>query len=152
MKSRFLSIFAALVLTGIPLLSNGHGYRLGHIAIRHPWSAPAQTPTGMGYLTLRNQGTEDDQLIAVSAAIATKSELHISLKTGAGLKSEPIDAITIPAGGEIKLEPSGSHIIFINLKKSLKEGERFPVTLQFKNAGMITVDMFVQKNAKSSIY
>ena len=31
---------AAVVLAGLPLLASGHGYRLGNIAIRHPWAMP----------------------------------------------------------------------------------------------------------------
>ncbi|CDH43150.1 MAG: copper chaperone PCu(A)C [Candidatus Competibacteraceae bacterium] len=148
----FFSAFAALVLLGIPFLVSGHGYPLGSIAVRHPWAAPTQTTTGSGYLGLKNRGARDDKLVSASTAIAAKAELYTLTKTDAGLKIEPVDAIAIPAGEEIRLKPGGPYIQFSDLKQPLAEGDRFPVLLKFQNAGEIIVEMFVQKNEKSSIY
>lgn len=146
------SAFAALALLGAPFLVSGHGYHLGSITVRHPWAAPTQTTTGSGYLGLKNRGARDDQLVSASTAIAAKAELYMPTKTDAGLKIKPVDAIVIPSDGEIRLKPGGSYIRFSDLKQPLAEGDRFPVLLKFQNAGEIIVEMFVQKNEKSSIY
>lgn len=145
------------VLIGSPLSASGHGYRLDGIRIVHPWAmstAPSITDglNGMGYMVLRNIGKKPDKLLAAHVEIARKVELHAKIKEGDTFKMLRIDQIEIPAGGEIRLEPGGSHLKLIDLGQSLEEGQHFSVVLQFEHAGTITVEMFVQENAQSSIY
>jgi len=153
-RKRFFSSLATLVLIGLPLLVSGHGYRLGNITIRHPWAAPtdAVATIGTGYLVLRNKGAQDDKLLSALTEIADGAELHFSFEKGGVLKTLPTRGIAIPAGQETRLEPGGPHLLFTGLRKPLEEGQGFPLTLQFEHAGTITVDMFVQPSAKSSIY
>ncbi len=151
---RYYSALAALVLLGLPLMASGHGYRLGDIRIIHPWATPSQTTTGPGYLVLRNRGTRDDRLLSASSAIAARVELRAPVQNVGEPERDngSLAAIVIPAGAETRLEPGGLHLRFIDLQKPLEDGQRFPVTLQFENAGSITVDMNVQQTAQDSIY
>mgnify|MGYP002397465049 CR=1 FL=1 len=151
---RCYSALAALVLLGLPFLASGHGYRLGDIRIIHPWATPSQTTTGPGYLVLRNRGVKDDRLLSASSPLAARVELRAPGQD----EGEPardngsLAAIVIPAGAETRLEPGGLHLRFIDLQKPLEDRQRFSVTLQFENAGSITVDMDVQQTVQDSIY
>lgn len=84
-------------------------------------------------------------LLSATTTVAEKAELQIPIKSAGKARMESANAIAIPANGEIRLEPGGSHILFNGLKKPLEEGERFPVVLKFRNAGEITVEMWVQQ-------
>ena len=42
--------------------------------------------------------------------------------------------------------------MLIDLEQPLEEGQHFWIVLEFERAGKISVEMFVQKNAKSAIY
>lgn len=150
-------MLAALVLIGLPFLASGHSYRLGHIIIVHPWAMPTNSSitediNSTGYLVLKNSGDKPDQLVSASAEIAKKIDLHTHNRESDRLKMQPTAPIEIPAGGEVRLEPGGPHLMLIGLEKSLMDGEHFPVVLKFQNAGEISVEMLVQKNARSSIY
>ncbi len=154
---RFFSFLTTFVLIGLPLLVSGHGYRLGSIRIVHPWAMPTAPSitdgaNGVGYLVLKNSGSKPDKLLSASVAIARKVELHTYGTAGDTPTMRQADTVEIPAGGETRLEPGGSHLMLMGLKQPLEEGQHFPVVLQFERAGKITVDMLVQKNAKSSIY
>jgi copper(I)-binding protein len=153
-RNRLARWLAVVLLAGLPLLAGGHGYRLGSITIGHPWAMPtdAVATTGTGYLVLRNNGARDDKLLSAASEIADRVEPRLSIKKNGALESLSTVSIAIPAGREIRLEPGGPHLLFIGLRKPLQDGQRFPVVLQFEHAGNITVDMFVQQNAKSSIY
>jgi periplasmic copper chaperone A len=143
---------AALMVLGLPLLASSHGYRLGDIVIRHPWAMPTQTTTGFGYLMLRNTGTSGDRLLSASTISAARTDLRAVAEAGHDAPTKPVDALAIPAGQEIRLEPGGPHLQFSGLKSLLTDGDRLSLTLRFQHAGEITVDMFVQLDAKSAIY
>jgi copper(I)-binding protein len=52
--------------------------------------------------------------------------------------------IAVPAKGSLQLRPGSYHIMFMGLKRQLRHGERFPVTLRFQRAGSVTVQFAVQ--------
>jgi copper(I)-binding protein len=148
---------AMLLWISFPLLASGHGYQAGAIRIVHPWAMPTAASVtdganGMGYLVLRNASNQPDKLLSAYMEIARKVELHAHGEGGDISTMRRVNSIAIPAGGEVRLEPGGPHFMLMGLKQPLEEGQHFPIVLQFERAGKITVDMFVQKNAKSSIY
>ena len=154
---RFYPTLAMLLWISFPLLASGHGYQAGAIRIVHPWAMPTAASitdggSGMGYLVLQNAGNKPDKLLSAHTEIARKIELYAHSKVGDIPTMRQVKSVAIPAGGEVRLEPGGPHLVLMGLKQSLEEGQHFPVVLQFERAGKINVDMFVQKNAKSSIY
>ena len=52
----------------------------------------------------------------------------------------PIQKIDVPAGKKVELKPGGYHIMLVNLKRDLKAGTVVKLTLQFQNAGKVTVN------------
>jgi periplasmic copper chaperone A len=55
-----------------------------------------------------------------------------------------VDAIDVPAGGKVKLEPGGLHIMLVGLKAPLAAGSSFPLTLKFEKAGELKVEVKVE--------
>ena len=153
---RFFCWFVSLLLVGVSPLANGHGYQLGDLKIIHPWAMPTAASRhggagGMGFVIVRNGGQIADKLLSISAAITQKIEIKQNLKSDQPAMQQT-EALEIPAGAEVRLEPGGSHLMFMSLKKPLVEGDYFPITLQFERAGKITEDMVVQMQAKEAIY
>lgn len=128
------------------LLAQAHDYTLGAIRIGHPWAratAPA-APAAGAYMTLSNAGAAD-RLLAVSAAVADSVELHTMSMDGNVMRMRKLEqGIELPAGQTVELKPGGLHVMFIGLKKPLKEGERFPLALRFEKAGTLTVEVKVE--------
>ncbi len=48
-----------------------------------------------------------------------------------------------PAGGEVTLKPGSFHIMFMDLKQPIKEGQSFKGTLTFEKAGTVEVEYSV---------
>jgi copper(I)-binding protein len=61
-----------------------------------------------------------------------------------------IEAIDVPAGGSVSLQPGGLHVILINLKQPLKQGEAFPLTLTFAKGGTLTIEVPVKSPAETA--
>lgn len=143
-----LAVFALLFLVASSHALFAHGFKAGDIEIRHPWSraTPAGAKVAAGYLKLENKGTTPDRLIGVTAGIAGKAEIHEMAVDSAGVMTmRPLEGgVEIPAGGTVELKPGSFHIMFLDAKRSLTEGESFPGTLTFEKAGTVNVEFVVE--------
>lgn len=128
--------------------ASAHEYKIGQLEIGHPWSR-ATLPgakVAAGYLTVKNNGSTPDRLIAASADVAGTSEIHeMSVKDGVMTMRPLADGLEIPAGGEVKLEPGSYHLMFKELRAPAVEGVKFPGTLTFEKAGTVKVEFAVEK-------
>jgi len=53
------------------------------------------------------------------------------------------DGLPIPAGGTVELRPGGHHLMLMDLKEALVEGETVEVTLTFETAGEVVVPLAI---------
>lgn len=115
------------------------------VSVEAPFARASAGPArnGAAYLTLKNAGGHADRLIGASTPAAERAELHTHIKDGDIMKMRQIEAVDVPAGGMAMLEPGGDHVMLMGLKAPLKEGESFPLTLIFENAGEVTVDVAI---------
>ena len=121
--------------------------RLGTLVISQPWAraTPAGAPVAGGYIRVTNTGEVADRLVGGSTDIARAVELH-EMKTEDGvMKMRPLpDGLVIEPGQTVELKPGGLHLMFPGLKRQLKQGESFKVTLVFEKAGPVTLDFRVE--------
>lgn len=141
-----LGLAAALLVA--PAAAWAHGFTVGSLEIGHPWSR-ATLPgakVAAGYLSVKNNGTEADRLVAIESPISGKAEIHeMAVKDGVMTMRPLAGGLEIPAGGEVKLEPGSFHIMFMGLKEPAVEGVKFPATLTFEKAGKVAVEFAVDK-------
>jgi len=52
--------------------------------------------------------------------------------------------LVIEPGKTIKLAPGGYHLMLVDLKKPLKQGDKLPITLEFEKAGNVKLSLDVQ--------
>ena len=57
-----------------------------------------------------------------------------------------IDALDVPAGDTVSLEPGGHHLMLLELADDLVPGESFELTLEFAEAGEQTVTVEVRED------
>lgn len=89
---------------------------------------------GAGYLTIRNTGSVADTLVSVETSVAGRGEIHDMTMTDGVMRMRRLaDGIEIPAGGSVALKPGGMHLMFMDLKQRLVEGEKIVVKLTFKS-------------------
>ena len=123
-----------------------HSYKQGDIEIGHIWAratAPGMTTAAI-YVPLLNIGKETDVLLGASSDLAEKIEIHQEIDDNGIKKMRKLDSITLEPNAPVSFRPGRIHFMVFGLKHQLKEGDMFPVTLQFKNAGSAKVDVMVQ--------
>jgi hypothetical protein len=131
------------------LFATAHEYQVGELHIEHPWSRamPSVAPTAAAYFVVHNRGPEADRLLGVQTPVAAKAEMHEHVHADGLMKMQQVQSVAIPAGGEVKFEPMGYHVMLFGLQQQAKEGERFPLTLTFEKAGKVEVEVAVQTEA-----
>ena len=143
--TRHLFLAFVLVLAGIGMAS-AHSYKLGALEIGHPWAraTPPTAPTGGGYLSVKNTGTEPDRLLSVSSPAAQTVQVHEMKMEGNVMRMRELESpLEIKPGETVTLAPGGLHLMMTGLKAPLKQGERVPLTLVFEKAGKIDVELSV---------
>lgn len=141
---RFTLCIAALVTT----IASAHEYTTNSIKIDHPWirEAPPNAIVIAGFFQLKNLSTRDDFLISASTPIAERVEIHQHEMSDGVMKMNKIDNVRVGTMKSVTFEPGGYHLMIFNPKHSFKQGERFPMTLEFRNAGKVEIELAVEVN------
>ena len=121
--------------------------KAGDLVITQAWSraTPGGAKIGGGYLTIENKGSAPDRLIGGSADVAGKVEVHEMAMNNGVMTMRALDkGLAIEPGKSVKLAPGGYHLMLMDLKSPLKQGDKLPVTLEFEKAGKIKLTFDVQ--------
>jgi copper(I)-binding protein len=140
-----LVLAAAIALIAGPGLAET--YKLGAIEIEQPFAraTPKGATIGAGYMKITNRGTEADRLVGGTVAFAQRFEVHsMTMEQGVMKMREVKDGLEIKPGETVELKPGGYHVMFVDLKQPLKQGDKVKVTLKFAKAGTIDVEYPVE--------
>jgi copper(I)-binding protein len=150
MKTPLKTLAAWTVAAGAAfatLAAQAHEFKVGNIRIGHPY-ARATTPAqknGGAYLSLENAGADDKLMSADAATVAGSTEIHQMAMEGDVMRMHRVDSVALPKGKPVVLKPGAYHVMLVDLKAPLKEGDKFPMTLKFEKAGEVTVMVNVEK-------
>ena len=144
--TRTIALAAALAAT-LTAPVRAEDVKAGDLVITQAWSR--QTPSGAkvagAYLTIENKGSAADRLVGGSGDVAGRFEIHEMAMEDGVMKMRPLDkGLVIDPGKTVKLAPGGNHLMLLDLKSPLKQGDKVPVTLQFEKAGKVNVSLDVQ--------
>lgn len=153
---RALAPFAIACLMGFMGLmpATAADYSVGALRISDPWSraTPAGAKVGAGYLTITNTGREPDRLVGGNALVSGLFEIHEMAMIDNVMRMRALPkGLEIKPGETIALRPGSFHIMFMDLKQPLKEGQPIKGTLVFEKAGTVAIEYRVESlGAKES--
>jgi copper(I)-binding protein len=139
----FAALFAALFAAP----ARAEEIKAGDLMITQAWSraTPGGAKVGGGYLTIENKGSVPDRLVGGSADVADKVQVHEMAMNNGVMTMRPLDkGLVIEPGKTVKLAPGGYHLMLLDLKSPLKQGDKLPITLEFEKAGKVKVSFDVQ--------
>ena len=118
---------------------------LAQVTVENAWAraTPPGAKIAAGYLTIRNAGAAD-RLVSASSPAAEKVETHVTVKDGDVSRMREVKGYAVPAKGKVELAPGGSHLMLVNIKAPLKEGEKVPLVLRFEKAGEVKTELAVR--------
>jgi copper(I)-binding protein len=120
--------------------------RAGNLQVTEVWSRPTPPVSSVGvvYLWITNSGTRADRLLHVSSSIAGKVEIHESRSVNGAMQMRAVTYVDCPPATTVKIEPGGLHVMLIGLTRPLVAGAVFTLTLQFRDAGALTLQVPVE--------
>lgn len=120
-------IYVLGALTGL-LSTAAHG----QVSVASPWvrgTVAGQKATG-AFMQLKSAG--DSTLVGAESPVAGIVEIHEMRLENNVMKMRPIQRLELPSGKAVELKPGGYHVMLMDLKKPLANGEKVPLTLRLE--------------------
>jgi len=103
--------------------------------VQAAWARDTVGPTANAAVFMKMRSGAADRLISASAPVANKADL-MTFEGGMGaMRMRYVAGVDIPANDPVSLDPNGLHVWLSALKAPLRQGQTFPLSLRFKNAG-----------------
>ena len=158
MKRLLIILFFLGIATFIAVACSG----TTGLEVTDAWARPGVVGQNTAvYFNIENSQAVGDTLLRASSDVAGAVELHMSMMVkpeeeageegemgdemeGDVMRMVPQEFVDVPANSTVNFEPGGLHVMLIDLKKDLNEGETLAVTLQFEGAGEITLQVPIE--------
>ena len=119
-------ILASFALASLPAMAQ--------VSVSEPWvraTVPQQKATG-AFMQLKAE--KGSRLVEARSPVAGVVEIHeMAMKDGT-MTMRAIPGLELPAGKAVELKPGGYHVMLMDLKQQVKEGETVPITLVVEGA------------------
>ena len=131
---------------GIAMAESEPKVSMPNLQIDHVWAKPNYGPNGAAYFELTNKGDKPLYLIDATSSLSKRVELHTHIKQDGVMKMRKVkEPIEIAPGKTVTFAPAGYHVMLFAMEKKLKEGDKLPLTLIFKDGSKHPVTAKVQK-------
>jgi copper(I)-binding protein len=124
----------------------GTGALAGEIVVVDPYvrMVPQGVPTTGAFMLIKNTGNADRKLLRVDSSAAKTVELHSHINDNGVMKMRQVRELEIKAKGQTELKPGSYHVMMIDLRQALQEGEKVPLTLSFDDGSSEKVEAVVR--------
>ena len=143
------ALTAALMFIATAGFAQAHGeksWQVGAITLTAPWTraTPKSAPVAGGFVKITNTGNESDWLIGGSFTGANRVEVHEMATENGVMKMRQVSSgLEIKPGQTVELKPGGFHLMFMEMKQPVIEGNPVRGALTFRKAGTVEIDFVV---------
>ena len=144
-----LSVFALLGLGSLVTVAGPDPASTAAVALRDSWVRalpPTQTSTA-AYLTVANEGEVPVKVVAASAPVAARVEIHTTREVDGLMRMEQLQELAVPPGMNVDLAPGGTHLMLLELERMPGVGEVIRLCLQLEPGGQLCTAAPVRKSS-----
>lgn len=140
-----LSLIAAGLLFSTGVLAGA----ADQVSVQEPYVrlAPPNAPATGAFMVIRNKGNQEVKVVKADNPASRVTELHNHINDGGVMRMRPVSSIDIPPKSEAVLKPGGLHVMLIDLKAPMKEGDVVPITLNFDDGSSKQVEARVVRSS-----
>ena len=116
------------------------------IVVRDAWirEPPPRSPAA-GYLVIENRGGDPVELVAVATEAAEQTEIHVMEYKDDRMTMRQVSKLQVPAGEAVALKPGGTHLMLMELRQPLRDGDEVELVLRFGDGTERLTQVPVQK-------
>jgi len=99
------------------------------VSVKDAWvraTVPQQKATGA---FMQIVSAKDARLVEARSPVAGVVEIHEMVMADQVMKMRAVPGLDLPAGKAVELKPGGYHVMLMDLKGQVREGDSVPVTL-----------------------
>lgn len=140
---RHLTVPAAVMVGALALPLTGCGGSddaKAELSVSSSYMPQPVSDMAAGFLTIANKGGAADDLTSVTTDAAGSVTIHRTV----GQSMEEVKSLDVPAHGQLVFKSGGNHLMFENLKRQPKQGQKVTVELHFAKAGPIKAEIPVK--------
>ena len=133
-------VMLAVLITAGAVAALSHAAEV-NLSLSSAWVRPTLGAgrTTAAYVSITNNGTTADRLVAAEVPHASSVEIHTAGMEDGIMRMRRLEGLDIAPGATVLLAPGGFHIMVIGLSEPIKSGEEVPLTLVFEEAGSLTI-------------
>lgn len=110
-------------------------------------ATPPGATVGAGYGVLHNPGAAPATLVAVESPVAGKVEIHEMREVEGLMQMRRLDeGLSVPAGEQVALAPGGLHLMLMDLRAPLTEGDAVPIRFRFADGEVVELSVPVRRD------
>ena len=144
-------------MNGFPILSRALGAGVlalalagapahAQVKVEKPWvrgAVPGQLSSGA---VLDITSVKDAALVKAESPVAATVEVHAMEMKNNLMTMREVPKIDLPAGKQVRLAPGGFHIMLMDLKQPVKNGETVPIrlTIEYPDKKRESIDVKAQ--------
>lgn len=138
-----LTLMVMLPAAGLAL---AHEETSKGVTVAHPWvrATPDGATVTAAFMEIKTAKDVSDRLISATSPAAGRVEVHTHSMDGEIMKMRRVDALDLKPGKSEILKPMGSHMMLLDVKQPLKEGDLVKMQLTFEKAGTVEVEGTVE--------
>ena len=120
--------------------------------VKDAWVRGTVAPQKATGAFMQITSAQGGKLVSAQSPVAGVTEVHEMAMDGNVMKMRAVPALELPAGKAVELKPGGYHVMLMDLKQPLQDGESVPLTLvvEGKDGKRETLELKVPVKALSA--
>ena len=119
------------------------------VQVSGAWVRDTMPGQSVGAAYMRMRSREDVTLIGVTSTVSRTAELHQMSMKGDLMQMREVKALKVSSGKETALDPGGTHVMLIDLRRPMRAGDALILKLTFRRANGSTFVLPVSARVKS---
>lgn len=134
----------ATILLLISSISMAH-----HIYVHGAWlpEMPPVSKVMAAFMTIENTTDQAVNVVKVTSPGFARVEMHLSKIVDGVAKMLPQQKLTVPARGQLILQPGSYHLMLFQPRQPLKSGDSVPILLTLDDGTVFTIQVTVKTSS-----
>ena len=143
--ARYRNVLSMLI--GLVALVSSASFAADGPSVTEAWvrAAPASVKAHAGYLILHNSTSVEASVIGATSPQYERAEIHLSRIIDGVATMTRQDQITVSPGGTLKMAPGGFHLMLMNPKAAIREGDTVGITFHMATGKTLSFTAMVKK-------